>query len=339
MADPRRAVLVLPGRGSYTSASLGSLPAGHPLVERAEELRAGQDLPALRDLDRAERFEPAVHLRPTNASPLIFLASLLDAEVAAQDHRLVGALGNSLGWYTALAVAGVLSFDDAFRLVQELALLQESLVPEGGAGGQVVYPLGNAEWQPDPRLEQVVADSLAADAGPGRAFESVELGAYVVLAGDDAGIGRLLRDLPPVTVGERRYPLRLALHGPYHTPLVAEVAERARERLADLEWRAPELTLVDGDGRRWSPFSADPSGLRDYTLAHQLVNPFRFATALRVALRELAPELLVLTGPGNSLGGVCGQLVVREGYRAIRSRAELEAVQAGSRPVLLSMRR
>ena len=77
-------------------------PAGRPpLVDRAEELRAGRNLPALRELDHAERFQPAVHLRPANASPLIFLASLLDAEVAAGDHRSMGALGNSLGWYTA----------------------------------------------------------------------------------------------------------------------------------------------------------------------------------------------------------------------------------------------
>jgi hypothetical protein len=60
---------------------------------------------------------------------------------------------------------------------------------------------------------------------------------------------------------------------------------------------------------------------------------------VRVALREHAPDLLVLTGPGNSLGGVCGQLVVAEGYRGIGTRAELEAAQAGPEPVLLSMRR
>jgi [acyl-carrier-protein] S-malonyltransferase len=170
-------------------------------------------------------------------------------------------------------------------------------------------------------------------------YESVELGAYAVLAGDEAGVMRLLHDLPPVTIGERLYPLRLALHGPYHTPLVADVAEAATDGLADLDWMTPRVTLIDGTGRRWTPFSTDPAELRTYTLGSQLTTPYRFATGLRVALREDAPDLLVLTGPGNSLGGVCGQLVVSEGYRGIRSRAELEAVQSGPEPVLLSMRR
>jgi len=338
VSGSRRAVLVLPGRGAYTSGSLGSLPVDHALVRRAEELRAGYDLSPLRELDAAARFDPNLHLRAAHSAPLIFLASLLDVEQAANDYELVAGVGNSLGWYAALAVAGVLSFDDAFRLVQEISLLQEEPSPEGGIGGQVIYPLRTADWEPDPELARIVDEVLGA-AGPGRVFESVELGAYAVLAGDDAGVTRLLRALPPVTIGERLYPLRLALHGPYHTPLVAHVARAAVERLADLAWRAPELPLIDGTGRRWTRWSTDPAELREYTLGSQLTTPYRFATSVRVALREHAPDLLVLTGPGNSLGGVCGQLVVAEGYRGIGSRAELEAAQAGPEPVLLSMRR
>jgi [acyl-carrier-protein] S-malonyltransferase len=338
MSARRRAVLVLPGRGAYTGASLGTLPADHPLVDRADELRATYDLPPLRELDAAERFDPALHLRAAHSAPLIFVASLVDAEVAAADHDLVAVLGNSLGWYGALAVAGALTFDDAFRLVQEVALLQEAPRPDGDGGGQVIYPLRSAAWEADPDLERTVAAALEGT-GPGRVFESVELGPYAVLAGDDEGVARLLRELPPLTIGERLYPLRLAMHGPYHTPLVAHVAEAAAERLTDLAWQAPRVPLIDGSGRRWTPWSTDPAALRRYTLGEQLTTPYRFATGVRVALREYAPDLLVLAGPGNSLGGVCGQLVVAEGYRGIRSRAALEAIQAGPEPVLLSMRR
>ena len=336
MSTRRRAVLVLPGRGAYTGASLGTLPTEHPLVGRADELRARYDLPPLRELDAAERFDPTLHLRPAHSAPLIFVASLLDAELAASDHELAAALGNSLGWYSALAVAGALTFDDAFRLVQEIALLQEEQGVAGG--GQVIYPLRSAAWQADAALERTVAEALDAP-GPGRVYESVELGPYAVLAGDDEGVARLLRELPPVTIGERLYPLRLAMHGPYHTPLVAHVATAAAEQLVDLAWEAPRMPLIDGSGRRWTPWSTDPAELRRYTLGEQLTTPYRFATGVRVGLREYAPQLLVLAGPGNSLGGVCGQLLVAEGYRGIRSRAALEEVQAGPEPVLLSMRR
>jgi malonyl CoA-acyl carrier protein transacylase len=339
MTALRRAAVVLPGRGSYTSASLGTLPGEHPLVAAAEELRAGYGLGSLRELDAAERFDPSLHLRPVNASPLIYLASLLDAELAAADHRIVVAAGNSLGWYTALALSGALSFAEGFRLVQELAILQEEAADSIG-GGQVIYPLSGPDWQPDATLGAVVAAALRDDpAAAGRVFESIELGPYAVLAGDDTGVARLLRELPPLRIGERIYPLRLALHGPYHTPLLAGVAEAAGARLADLAWQAPAIPIVDGFGRRWTPFGTDPAALAAYTLGPQITSPYRFATSLRVALREYGPDLLVLTGPGNSLGGVCGQLVVREGYRGLRTRADLERAQAGAQPVLLSMRR
>ncbi|MEP6807892.1 MAG: ACP S-malonyltransferase [Chloroflexota bacterium] len=336
-----RAVLACPGRGSYAAASLRSLPGDHPWIIRAEQLRAEYGLEPLLDLDRAERFDFSRHLQPIHASPLIFLVSMLDAEAAVADYQITAVIGNSLGWYTALAVAGALPFEDAFRLVQEMAILQQEPLPSGGPGGQVIYPLADAAWRPDPQLHAAVAAALAEPAinGDGHVHESIDLGAYAVLAGDEAGVARLLGRLAPVRVGERIFPLRLSQHGPYHTPLVAHVAEVARERLGDLEWRAPSATLIDGRGARWTPWSTDPDALRDYTLIEQVTTPFRFAVSVRVALREEAPELLVLPGPGNSLGGICGQLVVAEGYRGIRSREDFEAVQRSAAPVVLSMHR
>jgi acyl transferase domain-containing protein len=336
----RRAAIVCPGRGAYTAASLGALPAAHPLVARAEELRARHGLEPLLELDGADRFEPARHLRPANASPLIFLASLLDAEVALADHDVTAVLGNSLGWYTALVVGGALPFDDGFELVQTMALLQEEPLPDGGPGGQVIYPLTDEAWQPDPRLARTVHDVLTEETGNGggRVFESIDLGGFAVLAGDEAGVGRLVEHLAPVKLGERLFPLRLAMHGPYHTPLVAHVADAARQRLAGLAWSAPRITLIDGRGARWTPWSTDPAALRDYTLGEQVVTPFSFAASVWVALREHAPDVLVLPGPGNSLGGICGQLVVGEGYRGIRSREAFAQAQLTD-PVILSMRR
>jgi acyl transferase domain-containing protein len=336
-----RAVIACAGRGAYGAGSLGSLPADHPAVERADNLRDGYGLEPLLELDSADAFDPPRHLRPANASALIFMVTLLDAERAADDHDAVAVIGNSLGWYSALAIAGALSFDDAFRLVQEIALLQEEPLPEGGSGGQVIYPLTDADWQPVPDQRAAVAGVVdeGDGNGSGRIYESVDLGAYTVLAGDDAGVATLIDRLPPVKVGERLFPLRLAMHGPYHTPLVEHVAAAAAEFLSGLAWREPALPLIDGRGARWSPWSTDPMALRDYTLGEQLTTPFRFAASLRVALREYGPDVVVLPGPGNSLGGVCGQLIVAEGFHGLRSRSDFERAQQSGAPVVLSMRR
>jgi [acyl-carrier-protein] S-malonyltransferase len=346
MTDERpRAVLVLPGRGAHTAATLGTIPAHHPLATEAESLRAEMGLDSLLALDAADRFTPEVHLRPANAAPLIFLASLLDAERAADDHRLVAVIGNSLGWYTALTVGGALDFADGFRLVQGIALLQEEAAAAGVDGGQLIYPRVGVDWQPVEEyataLKAALTDGDGAEGGwneTDRAYPSVDLGGYLVLAASEAGIARLLDILPPVQVGERQFPLRLAYHGPYHTPLLADVASAARARFSTLDWRAPSVTLIDGRGARFTPWATNPVELAWYTLGDQLVTPYRFAASVRVALREYAPDVLVLTGPGNTLGGVTGQLVVAEGYRGIRTRADFESAQAGAQPLVLSMR-
>jgi malonyl CoA-acyl carrier protein transacylase len=329
-----RALLACPGRGSYTAASLGSLPAEHPWVSTADRLRGERGLPSLSELDRAERFDPGLHLQPVHASPLTWLVTLLDAERAAADHEFVAVVGNSLGWYSALAVAEVLDFEDGFRLVQEMAILQQEADVADGPGGQLIYPLTDASWQPDPELEQAVAQALAGEG----LYASIELGGYAVLAGSESALAAALASLPPARVGERLFPVRLALHGPYHTPLLASVSEAARERLANLSWRAPHLTLVDGRGVRHTPWSASATELAEYTLGQQVTDTYRFAAGVRVVLREYAPELVILPGPGNSLGGIIGQQLVAEGYRGLHNRADFEAAQA-SEPLVLSMRR
>lgn len=333
----RRVALLCPGRGSYTEKSLRSLPADDPLVRAAEALRVEYELESLLALDAAldstAKFEPARHLRPANAAALIYLCTLLDSRAVLARDEVVCVAGNSLGWYTALALAGALSFEDGFRLVQEMALLQE----QGEPGGQVIYPLVDEEWRRAPAAEAALARLLAS--APGEIFPSIHLGGYAVLAATPAGVTRLLKELPPVKLGTTSYPFRLAQHGPYHTRLASSVAARAREQLARLDFRPPTITLIDGRGLRFTPAATDLAALREYTLGAQIDTPYDFTTSVRVATLEYAPARLILPGPGNTLGGVCAQVLIALGWRGLATRADFERVQASDAPVLESLRR
>ena len=331
-----RAALVCPGRGSYTDAVRRTLDPADPFVRRADELRAARGLESLVELDHAEPWRPVRHLRPANVSALIHLIACRDARAALEKHRVIAIAGNSMGWYTALVVAGALDFDDGFELVQEMALLQEASAERDG-GGQLLYPLVDEAWRPSPEHERAVADALAASRG--RAFPSIHLGGYAVLAGTEEGLLELQRALPPVQLGKQRYPFRLVMHGPYHTPLAADVSANACEQLAHLTFRRPHTTLVDGRGRRWTPLSTDPARLAEYTFTEQVTTPFDLSTALRVILREHAPERIVLPGPGNTLGGVVGQVLVREGWRGIHGRDDFARIQESDEPIVVSMGR
>ena len=331
-----RAVVAFPGQGSYTASALRSLPAGHAWVSRADELRRGLGLTTLSELDAAPAFDPAVHLQAANAAPLTFLCGLLDAERIADDHEVVAVVASSTGWVTALAASGALHFDDAFRLVQQLAILSDEHAP-ATVGGQVIYPLSDDDWLPDPdRMAAVVAALAETD---GNAYRSVQLGGFAVIGANTAGVGRLLETLPSITTSGRTFPMRLAHQGPWHTPLAIGAAERAVEQLADLTWEGPNVTLVDGSGRRFTPWSTDPAELARVTLTDHVISTYDFALSLRVALREYAPDVVLLPGPGSSLGAPAAHVIIAEGYRGIRSRADLEKAQAAENPILLSMRR
>src|SRR4029079_6303986 len=111
--------------------------------------------------DAAAQVDPSRHLRPANAAALTFMATLLDAERAMADHRLVAIAGTSLGWCTARGMAAALPFEDALRLMQEVALLREQAAADPSAGGQVIYPLAGPDWRGPPRPHGAPDDRLA----------------------------------------------------------------------------------------------------------------------------------------------------------------------------------
>jgi len=331
--SPRRALIVLPGRGSYGRDSLGSLAGlDSRALDTLDALRAALGRPTVRALDGAGSYASALHVAGENASILTAGVSLADLE--ALDPALVrpvAVVGNSMGWYTALGYAGALPLEDAGRLIETMGAYQASNV----IGGQLLYPLVGEDWRADEA--RIAAVQAALDTIPDL-YWSIRLGGQAVLGGTEAALAAASATLPKAQLGTTIFPMRLPLHSAFHTPLMAATSARAQGELADLGWRAPTLPLVDGAGRIWRPVHADPAGLRDYTLGAQVVEPFDLALALRVALREYAPELIVLPGPGSNLGGAIAQTLIAEGWAGLRDREQFISRQSNA-PVLIALRR
>jgi len=318
-----RVLLVAPGRGAYGPSEHGAAEryASSPLLAEADRRRAAAGRPTVSALLGAPAFDEALHLDPVNASVLVYTLSAIEgAALRGPDLRIAAVCGNSLGWYTALHLAGALPFADGLRLVETMARLSSA----GDGTGQIVYPLADDGWRPDPaRREAVEAAIRAAQDGGGFAAWSVDLGGYAVLGADAEGLALLRAALPPVESGGRRYPIALPGHRAFHTELAAPRSPAAREELADLAFGMPEVPLIDGRGAQHRPLTASPAELRDYTLGAQVASPFDLAAAVRVGLREYAPDEVVLLGPGTSIAGALGMTIVREGWRGIRSKADL----------------
>jgi acyl transferase domain-containing protein len=326
-----RALVVCPGRGSYGRAQLGSLPDGDPIVAALDRYRAGLGRPAVSELDRAPEYTPQLHVAGEHASLLTFACTAVDLAAIARDRiDIVGVTGNSMGWYSALYAAGALDLDGAARLIETLGHYQAGNV----IGAQLMYPVADEQWRRAPALAAALDAALDR---PG-VHVSIRLGGTIVLGATAAGLAHARRMLLPIERGGMRYPVELPLHSAFHTPLMAPTSERALRDLADLPIRPPAITLIGGDGVVHRPW-ASPAALLAYTLGPQIVEPFDFERAIATALGELGPDVVVLPGPGDSLGGAIAQVLIARGWRGLRDRAGFLAMQASERPIVLAMQR
>jgi acyl transferase domain-containing protein len=331
----KTAVVICPGRGTYTKTELGYLArhfADKALLAGFDATRSAQGQETLTTLDGAASYSVAKHTRGDNASGLIYACTYGDFRaIDPAKIDVVAVTGNSMGWYSALACGGALTAEGGFQVVNTMGtLMQEALI-----GGQIIYPFMGEDWLPDmAKKAELIALVAEIGARSGHVLGlSIDLGGMLVLAGNEDGLKAFETAVPPV---QGRFPMRLANHAAFHSALQAPVAERGRARLAASLFGQPKLPMIDGRGVIWWPGATDTQRLWDYTLGHQVTEPYDFTTALRVAAREFAPDLFIITGPGTTLGGAVAQSLILANWRGMGSKADFQSQQSIA-PILASM--
>ena len=333
MSGKERAVVICPGRGSYAAGELGYLARHHgsrqSQIEALDTLRSAGGSAPVAALDTLPKFSPSKHLPGGNASNLIYTSALMDyAAIDFDRFEVVAVCGNSLGWYLSLACAGALSLENGAHLVDTMGHLMQN----EGVGGQLLYQVSHADWRVDFALR---ANVLAQVEATQNAFLSIDLGGTLVLAGDDAAIDHLRKTLHPI---DGNPPPVLPRHAAFHTSLLRDIAATAQNRLPSSLFDSPSIPLIDGCGKIWSPNTSDRDALHRYTLDTQITTMYDFAKSLEVALKEFAPDRLILLGPGSSLGAPIGQCLIAHQWRGLQSRDDFVASQADN-PFLIAMGR
>ncbi len=328
----RTAVLVCPGRGTYGKAELGTLARTFPdagLLGQFDAARAALGQEPLSTLDAAAEWSVARHSRGDNASALIYACTLGDA-LSLKDIDVVAVTGNSMGWYSALACAGAVDAMAGFEVVNTMGtLMQQSLI-----GGQVLYPFVGPDWRADDAAKaRLLAIAAEIDARPDHILAlSIDLGGMLVLAGNEPGLAAFEAAVPR----QDRFPMRLVNHAAFHTAMQVPVAREGRARLSADLFAQPQKPLVDGRGTVWWPGATDPVALWDYTLGHQVTEPYDFTHAIATAAREFAPDLFIVTGPGTTLGGAVAQSLILANWSGMTNKTDFQTRQK-TNPLLVSM--
>ena len=197
--------------------------------------------------------------------------------------------GHSLGEYSALVAAGVLSFADALPLVRFRAQAMQEAVPVGvGAMAAILGMDASA-------VRDICAEVAAAS---GAAVEAVNFNdpKQTVIAGTKAGVEAACERLK--ARGAKRA-LMLSVSAPFHSSLMRPAAERLKEKLASTAFAAPQIPVVNNID---VAIESDPDAIRN-ALYRQAFGPVRWVETVQ-AIRARGVSHLVECGPGKVLAGM-----------------------------------
>ncbi|MCE9606066.1 MAG: ACP S-malonyltransferase [Planctomycetia bacterium] len=281
---------LFPGQGAQTvgmgQALCESLPAARDMFARAGDI-LGYDLAKLCFTGPAEELDSTVR-----SQPALFVASMAAIESlrATQPEVVAGcqaAAGLSLGEYTALVFADVMSFDDGLKLVHARGTAMQAAADAQASG--MVSILG---------LERAQVEELCAQARAGETLEIANLlcPGNIVVSGTRAACERAA-ELAPKLGAMKAIPLAVA--GAFHTSIMQSAVEKLTDALGNVPLRKPRIPVVSNVDAL--PHD-DPEEIRRL-LIRQVVSPVRWEDSIRYLLAEGCDKFYEV-GPGRVLRGL-----------------------------------
>lgn len=283
---------VFPGQGSQ---SVGMMDAwnDHPVVastlaEASDALH--QDIGLLISQGTKETLALT-----TNTQPVMLVAGVAAYRVwMAETGCLPAAVaGHSLGEYSALVAAGVLSLRDAAPLVRFRAEAMQQALPVGSGAMAAIMGMD---------ADRVVAGCTEAMEYFGN--DSVEVVEAVnfndpmqtVVAGSKLAVDKACEILK--ANGAKRA-LLLSVSAPFHSSLMRPAAEQLRQKLSDVTFSPPQIPLINNID---IAVEMDADRIRD-ALYRQAFGPVRWVECVS-AIKARGVFNIIECGPGKVLAGL-----------------------------------
>jgi len=298
---------VFPGQGSQ---SVGMMAAyGDATVVRAtfDEASAvlGDDLWAMVADGPAELLAQTVNTQPIMLTAAV-AAWRLWLEKGGKTPAVVA--GHSLGEYSALVAAGVIEFKDAVPLVRLRASAMQEAVPLGTGGMAAIMGLDD---------DGVRAG--CAEAAQGQVVEAVNFNAagQVVIAGHKEAVERAMA---ACKARGAKLAKALPVSAPFHSSLLKPAADKLAARLAELEFKAPAISVINNVD---VAIENDPARIKD-ALVRQAFNPVRWVETIQ-KMAGLGIVTVAECGPGKVLAGLTKRCADGVNGVALADAASIEA--------------
>ncbi|AXJ01537.1 [Acyl-carrier-protein] S-malonyltransferase [Cyclonatronum proteinivorum] len=231
---------------------------------------------------------PDESLRQTeNTQPAIFLHSI--ALFKTLDLQADAVAGHSLGEFSALAAAGVLSFEDALRVVRKRGQLMQQAGTDNPGTMAAVIGMADEKVAEICKEASKGADDIVVPANyncPGQ----------LVISGHETAIDRAL-----VLLKEQgcKIAKKLPVSGAFHSPLMQSAYDGLKAELDQVSFHTPSCPV-------YANYTARPTTSADEikeNLLSQLLNPVKWTQTL-LQMKEDGLEAFTEVGPGNVLQGL-----------------------------------
>ena len=224
-------------------------------------------------------------IQTENTQPGIFLVSWVALELLKEqvpDLAFEATAGLSLGEFTALTAAGVMSFEDGLKVVRQRGrFMQEACdATEGGMAAVI-------------GLDEVTTREVCTSADVELA--NLNCPGQLVISGASAGIERAC-ELAKERGAKRALPLTVA--GAYHSRLMKSASTKLESALREVELNLPMMPVI-------SNVTAKPHATAGEILSRlveQVTSPVLWEASIRHLIGEGFTRFIEL-GPGTALTG------------------------------------
>ena len=250
-------------------------PAAKAVFDMAEEIRPG----TLKQCFESTKEELSITI---NTQPCVFITDLAAAAaVAEKGIKPEFVAGFSLGEIAAIAFAGILSYEEAFKLVCKRAELMDKAANENPGAMAAVMKI-----TPE-RTEEICSKF-------NKAYPvNYNSPAQTVVAADVSEIDELCG----MVKAEKGKAVKLAVSGAFHSPFMDSASEAMAEYLADKELKEPSVPVYAN--LTAEPYSDDFKKL----ISMQINHPVRWQKTVENMIAQGA-ERFIEVGVGKTLTGL-----------------------------------
>lgn len=292
-------IFACPGQGSQSEGFLSPWLEAYPSLEaKLQELSVscGKDLINLGTQSSEEEIRDTA-----NAQRLIVGATIAVHRVVFADMEFEGVVGHSVGEYAAAAIAGVITDEEAMRLVgvrADAMAAAASLVETSMAA-----VLGGDE-------DSVIAKLVSLGLEPAN-FN----GGQIVAAGKKDAIADLVANPP-----EKTRVIELKVAGAFHTSFMLPAVEKVREAAKSVHPRDPLVRLwSNADGREISSGNEFLS-----SLVEQIARPVRWDLCM-AEINQVSTRVVELP-PAGALSGLLKRGASNVTAIALKNPSDVEKV-------------